>query len=69
MTALAMRNLFTLHVVEAASVTNKYYSQTCLKQKLKRRQVFFFKTGNRLIQVKSIAECSRGAFCNTFDLH
>ena len=27
------------------------------------------KTGGSLMQVKSIAECSRGAFCNTFDLH
>ena len=30
---------------------------------------FVFKNGYRLIQVESIAECSRGAFCNTFDLH
>ena len=28
-----------------------------------------FKTENRLMQVKSIAECSGGAFCNSFDLH
>ena len=27
------------------------------------------KTNNRLKKVKSIAECSYGAFCNTFDLH
>ena len=27
------------------------------------------KTGGSLMQVESIAECSRGAFCNTFDLH
>ena len=27
------------------------------------------KTGGSLMQVKSIAECSLGAFCNTFDLH
>ena len=30
---------------------------------------FVFKSGNRFMQVKSIAECSGGAFCNTFDLH
>ena len=30
---------------------------------------FVFKTGNRFMQVESIAECSRAAFCNTFDLH
>ena len=28
-----------------------------------------FKTNYRLIQVKSISELSKGAFCNTFDLH
>ena len=27
------------------------------------------KTDGSLIQVESIAECSLGAFCNTFDLH
>ena len=27
------------------------------------------KTGGSLLQVESIAECSTGAFCNTFDLH
>ena len=28
-----------------------------------------FKNNYRLMQVKSITECSKGAFCNTFDLH
>ena len=28
-----------------------------------------FKTNGSLMYVKSIAECSLGAFCNTFDLH
>ena len=27
------------------------------------------KTNNSLMKVDSIAECSLGAFCNTFDLH
>ena len=27
------------------------------------------KTDGSLMQVESIAECSNGAFCNTFDLH
>ena len=27
------------------------------------------KTNGSLMQVKCIAECSLGAFCNTFDLH
>ena len=34
-------------------------NKTCLKRPLK----------NSLMKVKSIAECSLGAFCNTFDLH
>ena len=28
-----------------------------------------FKTNNSFMKVESIAECSLGAFCNTFDLH
>ena len=28
-----------------------------------------FKTNGSLMRVESIAECSLGAFCNTFDLH
>ena len=27
------------------------------------------KTGSSLLHVESIAECSAGAFCNTFDLY
>ena len=27
------------------------------------------KTNDSLMKVESIAECSLGAFCNTFDLH
>ena len=27
------------------------------------------KKGGRLVKVESIAECSTGAFCNTFDKH
>ena len=35
----------------------------------KEDQKFVFKTDDRLMQVKSIAECTKIAFCNTFDLH
>ena len=35
----------------------------------KEEQKLVFKTDYRLMHVKSIAECSLGAFCNTFDLH
>ena len=46
----------------------KTYSTTCLERPLKedpppRKK---FKTNNRLMPVKSIAEC-HGAFCSTFD--
>ena len=46
------------------------YSKTCLKRPLNIRQknVCFIKTDYRIMQVKSIAECSQGAFCNPFDL-
>ena len=35
----------------------------------KRRPRLDFMTDYRLMQVKSIAECSMRAFCHTFDLH
>ena len=35
----------------------------------KEDQQLVFKTDYCLIQVKSIAECSKSAFCNTFNLH
>ena len=35
----------------------------------KRSPKLFFKADYRSMQVKSVAECSLGAFCNTFDLH
>ena len=35
----------------------------------KRRPKLTFKTDYCLMQVKSIAECSKKALCNTFDLH
>ena len=45
-------------------------SKTCLKGPLKRKtKNWFFQTDYRLMQVKSIADCSKRAFCNTFDLH
>ena len=35
----------------------------------KRRPKLVFKTDYRFKQVKSIAECSKRAFCNAFNLH
>ena len=34
----------------------------------KNRPKLVFKNDYRLVQVESIAECSKRAFCNTFDL-
>ena len=43
---LIAKYIYTLHVAakkneKAGSVTNKYYSQTCLQEPLKRRQICF----------------------------
>ena len=35
----------------------------------KEDQKLLFKTNHCLMQVKSIAKCSKRAFCNTLDLH
>ena len=45
------------------------YSKACLKGPLTNDKTKVFKTNDSLMKVKSIAECSLGAFCNTFDLH
>ena len=45
------------------------YSKTCLRRPLKNRQNKGVKTNGSLMKVESIAECSLGAFCNTFDLY
>ena len=48
----------------------KIYSKTCLKRPLtNRKKTKVLKTNGSLMKVESIAECSLGAFCNTFDLH
>ena len=45
------------------------YSKTFVKQSLSKRPKMFFKNDYCLMQVKNIAECSKRAFCNNFDLH
>ena len=40
-----------------------------LSGRLKIDKTKVFKPCGSLMQVKSTAECSKGAFCNTFDLH
>ena len=45
------------------------YSKPCLKRPLKIDKTKVLKTNGSFVKVESIAECSLGAFCNTFDLH
>ena len=46
------------------------YSKTCLKRPLKKLdKTMVLRTNDSLMKVECIAECSFGAFCNTFDLH
>ena len=52
-----------------AVFTFKCSVKPVLSSHSKRRPKIVFKTNYRLMQVKSIAECSKRAFCNTFDLH
>ena len=43
--------------------------KTVLGGHLKIDKIKVFKSCGSLMQVESTAECSMGAFCNTFDLH
>ena len=45
------------------------YSKICLKWPLKIDETKVLKTNGSLMKLESIAECSLGSFCNTFDLH
>ena len=45
------------------------YGKTCLKRSLKIDKSKVLKEDGSFMQVESIAECSLGAFCNTFDPH
>ena len=57
--------VFTLKII----LHSKYTVKPVLSGNSKRRPKLVFKTDNGLMQVKRIAECSKRAFCNTFDLH
>ena len=45
---------------------SKVYSKTCVKQPLLKRPKKVFKTNYRLMQVKSIEECSKGSILQYF---
>ena len=56
--------------LEAVNTYEGMYSKTCVKRPLyKKGKTKILMTNGSLMKVKSIAECSLGAFCNTFDLH
>ena len=66
-----MLNYKVFYITTYSSLCDHYdkYNKTTDKGHSKRRQKYVFKTDYPLMQVKSIAECSKRAFCNTFDLH
>ena len=51
------------------STNNIQLNLSLNKQPLKKEKTKILMTNCSLMKVKSIAECSLGAFCNTFDLH
>ena len=50
-----------------ACLLHSIYSKTCLKWQLKKDQKLVFKTDYRLMQVKSIAECSKRSILQYFE--
>ena len=50
----------------AVPVCHGEYSKHCLKRPLSKRPIWGFKTNYRLMQVKSIAECSKGSILQYF---
>ena len=51
------------------TLINKLTVKPVLRGHSKIDKTKIFKTNGSLMKVESIAECSLGAFCNTFDLH
>ena len=47
----------------------RYIVKPVLSGHSKIDKIKVLKTNSSLMKVKSIAECSLGVFCNTFDLH
>ena len=56
-------------IIGKCFVSNRFTVKPVLSDNSKRSPKSVFKTNYRLMQVKSIAECFKRAFCNTFDLH
>ena len=58
-----------LSVHTVVSLQERYTVKPVLSSLSKKNKKLVFKTDYRLMQVKSIAECSKRAFCNNFNLH
>ena len=58
---LPEKKIFFFHILEK-------YSKTCLKRPLSKRPKLVFKTNYRLMQVKSIAECSNASLSEHLSL-
>ena len=54
---------------EVATGEDAFTVKPVLSNRTKEDQKQISKTDASLMQVNSITECSRGAFCSTFDLH
>ena len=50
-------------------MTDPYTVKPVFSDQSKIDKTKVLKTNGSLMKVKSIAECSKRAFCNTFDLH
>ena len=58
-----------MQVITAILIYFQYTVESVLSGHSKIEKTKVFKTNGSLMKVESIAECSLGAFCNTFDLH
>ena len=76
-TVICQQNYFFFLIVPVVDpVKNVYIRKKCkctlkavLSDHSKIDKTKVFKTNGSLMKVESIAECSKRAFCNTFDLH
>ena len=66
-----MQVSYNVHILQLVSLKAwlKYTVKTVLSGQSNIDNTKVLKTDGSLMQVKSITECSLGAFCNTFDLH
>ena len=60
--------LFSIKRMQIKHMEDMYGTNKPVIRDHKKDRKLVFKIDYRLMQVNSIAECSLGAFCNTFDL-